>query len=85
MVVFELGEYSKAEHHNVVELLKEHKLENALLVGSEFYTMREEMPFTCFKTTDECRNHLIEKAVEGHTILIKGSRGMKMEVLQEVL
>lgn len=83
--MFELGEYSKVEHHKVVELLKEHKLENALLVGSEFYNMREEMPFTCFKTTDECRNHLIGKAVEGHTILIKGSRGMKMEVLQEVL
>lgn len=82
--MFELGEYSAEEHKKIVQLLKENKLENAILVGDEFFKT-EENTFKKFKTTEECKTYLKEIAVSGNTVLIKGSRGMKMETLQEVL
>lgn len=82
--MFELGEYSSEEHKKLVELLKESQIKEAILVGDEFFKLKE-TGFTQFRTTNECKDYLQSKGVEGHTILIKGSRGMKMEVLQEVL
>lgn len=82
--MFELGEYSAEEHKKLVELLKESKIQDAILVGDEFFKL-EETGFKQFRTTNECKDYLKSRNLEGHTILIKGSRGMKMEVLQEVL
>ena len=82
--MFELGEYSEKEHLNIIELLKEKKLDNAILVGEEFLKQKES-GFTKFKTTEECKAYLKNQNIENTTILIKGSRGMKMEALQEVL
>jgi len=82
--MFELGEYSAEEHQKLIDLLKENKLMNVVLVGDEFYKLPE-TGFKKFKTTAECKEYLQKKGVVGNTILIKGSRGMKMEILQEVL
>jgi UDP-N-acetylmuramoyl-tripeptide--D-alanyl-D-alanine ligase len=82
--MFELGEYSSEEHGKLVELLKENKFENVILVGDEFFKLKQDN-FKKFKTTAECMEYLKEKNVTGSTVLIKGSRGMKMEILQEVL
>jgi len=82
--MFELGNYSEEEHQKLIDLLKEKKFTEVVLVGEEFFKLPE-TEFKKFKTTAECRDYLQKKAVSGNTILIKGSRGMKMEVLQEVL
>lgn len=82
--MFELGEYSQEEHRKLVELLKENKLDNVMLVGNEFFQLSE-TNFRSFKTTDECKEYLQKHPVSDTTVLIKGSRGMKMEALQEVL
>lgn len=82
--MFELGEYSAEEHKKIVQLLKENKLENVVLVGNEFFKT-EEHSFNKFKTTEECKTYLKGISVSGNTVLIKGSRGMKMETLQDVL
>lgn len=82
--MFELGEYSREEHQKLIGLLKDNKLENVLLVGNEFSSLADPV-FKTFKTTDECKDYLRAQTISGNTILIKGSRGMKMELLQEVL
>ncbi len=82
--MFELGEYSRNEHQKLIELLKENKFEQVMLVGNEFFNLNDPA-FKFFKTTEECRRYLQEQQVSGSTVLIKGSRGMKMEQLQEVL
>lgn len=82
--MYELGEYSKEEHQKLIDLLKENKFENVVLVGTEFYNLQEG-GFKKFRTTDECKEYFRENTISGNTILIKGSRGMKMELLQEVL
>jgi UDP-N-acetylmuramoyl-tripeptide--D-alanyl-D-alanine ligase len=82
--MFELGEYSREEHQKLIDLLKNNKFEQVMLVGNEFFSLHDNM-FKTFKTTEECKDYLRQNNVSGSTILIKGSRGMKMEVLQEVL
>ncbi len=82
--MFELGEYSKAEHKAIVDLLNAKKLSNVILVGNEFASL-ESNTFKTFKTTQECLEHLRTQPIKNSTVLIKGSRGMKMEVLQEAL
>lgn len=82
--MFELGEFSRSEHQKIVNLLEEKKLQNVVLVGEEFFKL-DTKQFQKFKTTLECLNYLKNLNVSDNTILIKGSRGMKMETLQEVL
>lgn len=82
--MFELGEYSKAEHQAVVDLLTAKKLANVILVGNEFAALTNNS-YKTFKTTQECLDHLKAHQIKNATVLIKGSRGMKMETLQEVL
>ncbi len=82
--MFELGDYSKAEHQAIVNLLNDKKLSNVILVGNEFASL-ESNSFKTFKTTQECLEHLRAHNIKNATVLIKGSRGMKMETLQEAL
>ena len=82
--MFELGDYSQDEHQKIVNLLEEKKLEHVVLVGEEFFKLNAKN-YQKFKTTNECFEYLKNLQVSENTILIKGSRGMKMEILQEVL
>lgn len=82
--MFELGEFSKTEHENIVNLLQTKKLENVLLVGNEFSSLSNN-PFKAFKTTAECLDYIKNHKIMNSTVLVKGSRGMKMETLQEAL
>jgi UDP-N-acetylmuramoyl-tripeptide--D-alanyl-D-alanine ligase len=81
--MFELGEYSAAEHQQIVDLLKEKKLNKVLIVGDAFY--QTDSDFHKFRDTKACQAFLREQNIKNTTILIKGSRSMKMETLQEVL
>jgi len=82
--MFELGDYSQEEHQHVIGLLAENKFENVILVGEEFYKTSSNN-YIKFKTMNECKSYLQKNNVIKNTVLIKGSRGMKMEALQEVL
>jgi UDP-N-acetylmuramoyl-tripeptide--D-alanyl-D-alanine ligase len=82
--MFELGEYSESEHQKLVGQLKENGFKNVILIGNEFYKSHGH-EFQKFRTTAECREYLKSRNLKGFTILIKGSRGMTLETLQEVL
>ena len=82
--MFELGEYSQDEHQKIVNLLKERNFENVILVGEEFFKLNS-TTFLKFKTTSECLSYLKSLNITDSTILIKGSRGMKMEILKDAL
>jgi UDP-N-acetylmuramoyl-tripeptide--D-alanyl-D-alanine ligase len=82
--MFELGEYSEAEHRKIVNLLIEHKFTNAILVGNEFYKL-ETGDYKKFRTTSECKEYLSTLNITNTTVLIKGSRSMKMETLRDIL
>jgi UDP-N-acetylmuramoyl-tripeptide--D-alanyl-D-alanine ligase len=82
--MFELGEYSVEEHQKIITLLKECRFENVILVGEAFFEL-DAGDFKKFKTTNECKQHLLNEKISEFTVLIKGSRGMKMEILKDVL
>lgn len=82
--MFELGNYSHEEHQKIIDLVKEKKLQQVIFVGEEFYKLNPN-DFKTFRTTQECKEYLKELNLKANAILIKGSRGMKMESLQEVL
>ncbi len=82
--MFELGKYSAVEHQNIVDLLKNDKIKNAILVGKEFNKIKNHN-FITFISTEDVINFLRNNKINNANILIKGSRGMKLEKLLEVL
>jgi UDP-N-acetylmuramoyl-tripeptide--D-alanyl-D-alanine ligase len=83
--MFELGESSAEEHQKIIELLQEKIFKDVFLVGESFFKLRESNGFTSFKNTNELKKHLTKYPIKDKSILIKGSRGMKLESLVEVL
>ena len=73
----ELGEYSHLEHQNIVNMLLERKADTVLLVGDEY--TQTTAPYPIFADVEALCAYLQEHPLEGHTILLKGSRGNQME------
>ncbi len=83
--MFELGDYSQEEHKTILNLIIEKNLTNTIFVGNEFMKLNDNLNFKFFTTTQECSDYLKTLSINDTTILIKGSRSMKMETLQQVL
>lgn len=82
--MLELGDESLAEHSAITKLIEESGFEHILLVGPDFMQVAHSI-FTCFETSEQARDWLLTQKIENFTILIKGSRGIKMEKVLEVL
>ena len=81
--MFELGENSMKEHQAIVDLTCELPIDTVFLVGEHFSrTHTESQQFKNFK---ELQNHLTKTEIKKHAILIKGSRGMQLERVLELL
>ncbi|MEI8086574.1 MAG: UDP-N-acetylmuramoyl-tripeptide--D-alanyl-D-alanine ligase [Paludibacter sp.] len=81
--MLELGEQSAIEHQNIIDLLQQNQLNNVLLVGPEFKKAHHN--FLCFDDVNHLINYLHEKPIKGQYILIKGSRGIKLEKAVPIL
>ncbi len=81
--MLELGTDSRSEHANAIQLLKELGLDS-ILVGSQFGLEDQEL-FPCFENAEQTLTYLKNNAVKGKTILIKGSRGIKLETVLSAL
>jgi UDP-N-acetylmuramoyl-tripeptide--D-alanyl-D-alanine ligase len=78
----ELGEQSKKEHQDIVELLKKYQWKDVVLVGGDFQEI--DHPFKRFDNSDSAGRWLKEQRLENAYLLVKGSRSMRMEnVLSE--
>jgi UDP-N-acetylmuramoyl-tripeptide--D-alanyl-D-alanine ligase len=83
--MFELGSIAHEEHKKIINLLISENYSNVLLMGKEFYTLKDSNKFLSFKTTGDAKTYLRKNKISGATILIKGSRGMQLEQLLEYL
>lgn len=82
----ELGEYSKDEHQALVDMVDDSNISEKYLVGNEFDIIdRKPESISFFATTEDLKNHLKENPITDATILVKGSRSMKMETLTKDL
>lgn len=82
--MFELGEYSQIEHQVVVDQMTSLGFSNVILVGDEFLLTKNHT-YLSFSSTKEALLYIKNNRIENADILIKGSRGMRMEDLLEVL
>ena len=76
--MLELGSVSHDEHLNIVSYLENEKID-AILVGQEFTKVKSNFP--TFENTDQVTEFLNKKDFKNSTILLKGSRGIKLEKL----
>jgi UDP-N-acetylmuramoyl-tripeptide--D-alanyl-D-alanine ligase len=84
--MFELGSDSIHEHESILELLKERGFSNVFLAGKLFFELKDKYQNFCFyQTTEDLANTLKNTPLKSTPILIKGSRGMKMESLTDII
>jgi UDP-N-acetylmuramoyl-tripeptide--D-alanyl-D-alanine ligase len=84
--MLELGGYAEEAHKQLVRLVSDLKIDTLIAVGPEMKKAAKEFKGTCYQAedSDAARSALSGICDEGDAILIKGSRGMRMEkVLQE--
>ena len=80
--MLELGQYEVEEHKSIIKLIESKKFKHVILVGNRFDKAVLELGsnFPVFKTSDELLNVISHQyRIKDALILIKGSRGMKLE------
>lgn len=81
--MFELGKYAEEEHQNLVHFCENLGLTQVFLCGELFKNTKNN--YLSFNTTEECKNYLTENKILHSNVFMKGSRGMKLETLMEVI
>ena len=84
--MLELGKVSETEHQNIVNELRQYNFGTIFLVGNSFFhTETDNIKFQKYKTTTELKVYLSANPLKNKLILLKGSRGIALEKIIEVL
>ncbi len=83
--MLELGDKSEEEHLKLLKDLQSYKNEKLLLVGPMFQKLSPEFGIRSFADINKLIDFLKKEPVTGSTVLIKGSRGIRLEKLYELL
>jgi len=77
----ELGDTSLAEHQALIHLLEKNEWEKVILVGGDFENCTHN--YLYFPNSLDAKAWLAQQQFNNRTILIKGSRGIRMEQVLE--
>lgn len=78
--MFELGKEAETEHNNIAHLATNLEIDQALLIGEHFYkTEIDSKKIKRYRSFEDFKNEFDFKALQNATLLIKGSRGMALE------
>ncbi len=83
--MLEVGSTSAEEHRNICERLTALEMKTVCLVGKEFNQFKNDFSFQFFENVDKLNEWLKDHPFENETVLIKGSRGNKLEKAAELL
>tara|TARA_R110002050_G_scaffold222592_1_gene358396 strand:+ start:4153 stop:5433 length:1281 start_codon:yes stop_codon:yes gene_type:complete len=84
--MFELGHEAEKEHQNIVDLASTLLLDKIILIGDNFHkTKVVSSKIIVFKSYDDFKDSFNVSQIEFATILVKGSRGMALERIMELL
>jgi UDP-N-acetylmuramoyl-tripeptide--D-alanyl-D-alanine ligase len=83
--MLELGSSSEEEHINLVKLTKRLGFPNVILIGPVLHAIAPDFGYLSFSTSAEAAGYLKVHPRDGYSILIKGSRGTRLEVVEEEL
>ena len=79
----ELGEYSHEEHKKIIDFAETLEVDEVYLVGKDFKNAFKNSKSKVFEKIDELISVLQKQPLSAATVLIKGSRGMRMEQLTQ--
>jgi len=84
--MFELGSTAEMEHQNIINYIETHYKGKAHVVGAHFYkTNINKINITRHNSFKELKETLTGKNITDSLILIKGSRGMALERILDLL
>jgi UDP-N-acetylmuramoyl-tripeptide--D-alanyl-D-alanine ligase len=84
--MFEVGADSNEEHRFIVESLSNYVSIDCCFIGNDFYKVQLfHKNFKFFATYEDLKKHLEFVAIADATILIKGSRGMALERILDLI
>ena len=83
--MFELGENSEKEHIKLVKYVKDKSFSRIILIGKFFSAVNQTLQIPAFIDVDSFVKWLDKNPIKSSYILIKGSRGMKLEKVIDYL
>lgn len=81
----ELGDYCVIEHQKIVDVLMKHSDIKAYFVGTEYASLHFEGKAVLFKDSSEALQYFEANPIEDSYVLLKGSRGVKLELILSAL
>lgn len=76
--MLELGEAGPEEHRNILRIANQLSL-SGVTVGPIFKSIADQSQLSSFSDNKEAMDYLLSENLEGYVILVKGSRGIKLE------
>lgn len=83
--MLELGESAAAEHQSIVDYLKQYQGPRVICIGSAFESPARSASYPWYPDVSSLQAAWRNEPVKASLLLIKGSRGNKLERLMEVL
>ncbi|MCF6350395.1 MAG: UDP-N-acetylmuramoyl-tripeptide--D-alanyl-D-alanine ligase [Flavobacteriaceae bacterium] len=84
--MFELGDYAKTEHQNIVDLVNKSTIDKIYLLGENFHkTIINSDKIQKFKTFTAFESEFKKLKITNISILIKASRGMALERVLDLI
>lgn len=77
--MLELGDQSREEHKQIIELTKNLGFKNVIFIGKNFNEVKNENHGVYFIEINEAKKYYREQNYNNATILLKGSRGIAVE------
>lgn len=77
--MLELGEFTQSEHKEILTLVENLGIKEAIYVGENFYKEKEGFNGAFYKKIDDAREYFKMKGYQNYYILLKGSRGISVE------
>lgn len=83
--MLELGDKSEEEHLKIIKTLSDNNFKDVILAGTMFKKVSSGFRFRTFADVEKLREYLKTESPQGYHILIKGSRGMALEKIYDLL